>query len=154
MQHRIAFGLIAMFAFAPLRAAAATTVSRSITVSVMVVPPECVVSATPMRPNRGNGTMTAVHSILTVNCNTPVPYYIGLSEGLAPETTAANLSGPALLSYSLKSSSGEQAKWGRTIGVALTEPETHTFSVLGPLPAKEEGSDGPRPDTITVTITY
>jgi spore coat protein U-like protein len=154
MQIKIASGLIALMAFAPLCAAAANTVSRTFTVSVMVVLPECVVSATPMGLNGGNGTIDAVRSVVTVNCNTPVPYYIGLSEGLAAETKAANLGGVALHNYSLKSNRGEEARWGRTIGVALTEPETHTFSVVDPLPVKDEVAAGPRSDTITVTITY
>jgi spore coat protein U-like protein len=151
---RIALALIAILAFAPLPAAAASTVSRSFSVSVMVVLPECVISATPMRLNLGDGTMTAAHPVVTVHCNTAVPYSIGLGEGLGAEITAANLRGPAPLSYSLKSSSGEEAQWGRRIGVALAEPAMHTFTVVGPLPAKEEVDDGPHPDTITVTITY
>jgi spore coat protein U-like protein len=161
--NRIALALIAMLAFAPLHAAAASTVSRSFSVSVMVVLPECVVSATAMRLSRGNGTgngtMFAARPVVTVHCNTPVPYSIGLGEGMAAEISAANLSGPAqrgpaLLSYSLKSSSGEEAQWGRRIGVALAEPAMHTFTVVGALPAKEDVADGPGPDTITVTITY
>jgi spore coat protein U-like protein len=159
IPNRVTLALIAMLAFAPLPAAAASTASRSFSVSVMVVLPECVVSATAMRLNLGNGTMIVAHPVVTVNCSTPVPYSIGLGEGLAAEITAANLRspalrGPALLNYSLKSSSGEEAPWGRRIGVALAEPAMHTFSVVGPPPAKEEVSDGPRPDTITVTITY
>jgi spore coat protein U-like protein len=149
---RITLLSIAAMALAPLHAAAATTASRSFNVSVMVVLPECLVSAVPARLSASGGATPA--PVVSVDCVTPIPYSIGLSEGLAAEVTVANRRGSTVLAYSLKSSTGETARWGQKIGIALSEPATHTFSVVGPIPAKEEVADDRDAGTVTVTITY
>jgi hypothetical protein len=105
------------------------------TVSVMVVLPECIVAKAPMKAG------SAAAPVVTVHCEAAIPYSIGVSDGLVPGSH----------SYSLKSSAGETAGWGQRIGVGFSEPVTNEFTVVGPEPVAEEAADG---STITVTITY
>jgi spore coat protein U-like protein len=123
--------LVAM-AVTPMRAGAASTASRSFTVSVIVIQAECIVSATPAR------LAEARSPVVSVNCVAPVPYNIGLSGGAVTASQG----------YSLRAVSGETARRGESIGVGVAEPAAHTFSVVGP------AQDGLGADTITVTITY
>jgi hypothetical protein len=134
----------AAVALVPLNGVAASTARRSFTVSVMVVSPECTVSATPAKLSPGRGTAAAFAGV-SVTCAAAIPYDIGLTDGPAAEGTAVRRS------YSLRSSAGATA---RSIGVGFSEPATNTFSVVEPISVKEDAGDGPTPDTIRVTITY
>jgi hypothetical protein len=126
----------------------ASTIRRSFTVSVTVVEPECTVSATPIRAEPVIGRLAWERPVVSVSCTAPIPYEIGMSEGLTAEATVRSRS------YALKSSAGDIAGFGRRIEVGLSEPETHTFSVVRPVPVCEEVADGPGANTITVTVTY
>jgi spore coat protein U-like protein len=148
-------------ALVPGRAAAATA-SASFSVSV-TVQSACTASASPMRFGTYNGMAASATSAVAVKCTTSTPYYVGLSEGLAPGATVANrrMTGPAsaLLSYSLSSHNGGVVNnWGHTVGVDTVSGtgsgSEQTLSVLGQIPAGQFVQDGIYGDTITVTVTY
>jgi spore coat protein U-like protein len=138
-QYRIVLALMATTALAGLHAAASTA-KGSFGVSVRVEYPACAVAVTPTMAGSAGAPVS-------VQCQSAVPYSIGLSDGLAAGTAESR-------SYSLKSSAGATARSGQRIGVELSEPPTNRFSVVGPIPVKEEVADGPSADTVTVTVVY
>lgn len=103
-------------------------------------------------------------STLTINCNSGLPYDIGLDAGSHPgtvgDTTTRRMAGGTseYVSYQLYQAAGPATPWGNSIG-ADTKAGTGTGSaqsvtVYGQVPVQATPSASSYSDTITVTVTY
>lgn len=100
---------------------------------------------------------------VSVSCNLPQSYNVGLNAGTAPGATVTTRklsSGANQMAYSLYRDAARTANWGQTVGVdtvsgsvsVVVTPVNHT--VYGRIPALQNLPPGSYADTITVTVNF
>jgi spore coat protein U-like protein len=123
----------------------------------------CTVAAGTLNFGSYTGGVLDAIGTLSVTCNTPTKYNVGLGAGSATGATATTrkMTGPAAstLGYALFSNAGRTTNWGNTGGAGtlagIGTGGAQSLTVYGRMAAGQSiATPGTYNDTVVVTLTY
>jgi spore coat protein U-like protein len=156
-----AFALAFLLLSLDPRSSIAATASTSFGVTV-TVQSGCLVLASARAYRTLTASVANAASAFSVSCSNPTPHNVGLSLGLAPNSTVATrkIPGRGLVSFAhaLTSSAEGMVTWGPVVdGDSAAEIFNGFFQALSGISqasARQFVADGALADTLTVTVTY
>lgn len=136
-----------------------TTVPFTVSAEVLGA---CTVTTTNM--NFGTvgvlGSNTDTTNTISVNCNSGVPYTIGLDNGAtgASPTARRMTNGGNFVTYGIYQDAARTTEWGETIGTntisASGTGSVQNYTGYGRVPAQTTPVSGTYTDVVIVTVTY